>query len=48
LVVLEPEGAALAAAKILALSDAALAERIAAYQAEMMRSVEAADRSLNP
>jgi len=46
LVILEPEGAALAAAKILALSDSALRQRLAAYQAEMARSIIEADRSL--
>ncbi len=48
LVILDPEGAALAAAKILALGDAALAGCIAAYQQEMIRSIEVADSSLNP
>jgi phosphoribosylaminoimidazole carboxylase PurE protein len=46
LVILEPSGAALAAAKILALSDAALAARIAAYQAEMTAAIIAADAEL--
>ncbi|MBN1400929.1 MAG: AIR carboxylase family protein [Anaerolineae bacterium] len=44
--VLEPEGAALAAAKILALSDAALRQRIVAYQAQMTQSIADADASL--
>jgi len=47
LVVLDPRGAALAAAKILALSDPELRERIAAYQAEMTSQVVAADQSLS-
>jgi 5-(carboxyamino)imidazole ribonucleotide mutase len=46
LVILEPSGAALAAAKILALGDAALAERIAAYQAEMTAAILAADEQV--
>ncbi len=45
-VILEPEGAALAAAKILALADADLRAKIAAYQEEMTRSILAADASL--
>ena len=45
-VVLEPEGAALAAAKILALSDPDLCERISAYQAGMTDRVVADDESL--
>ena len=47
MVVLDPRGAALAAAKILALSDEALHSRIADYQAEMTESVLAADKDLN-
>jgi phosphoribosylcarboxyaminoimidazole (NCAIR) mutase len=43
---LEPEGAALAAAKILAISDMALRARIAAYQVAMTDSIVAADKSL--
>jgi phosphoribosylaminoimidazole carboxylase PurE protein len=46
LVVLDPGGAALAAAKILALADPDLAARIAAYQSEMTETVLEADRSL--
>jgi 5-(carboxyamino)imidazole ribonucleotide mutase len=48
LVILEPEGAALAAAKILALADADLAARLTAYQAEMVQGIVSADKSLNP
>jgi 5-(carboxyamino)imidazole ribonucleotide mutase len=44
--VLDPQGAALAAAKILALSDAALRQRIVAYQAQMTQSITEADASL--
>lgn len=43
LVILEPEGAALAAAKIVALSDPALRERIAAYHAQLIADIEADD-----
>ena len=46
-VVLEPGGAALAAAKILALMDPDLRARIAAYQAGMTESILEADRSLS-
>lgn len=46
LVILEPESAALAAAKILALSDPALRERVASYQAEMTCGIIEADKSL--
>ncbi|MBC7236919.1 MAG: AIR carboxylase family protein [Chloroflexi bacterium] len=46
MVVLDPKAAALAACKILATSDAALAARIAAYQAEMTQQIIAADKSL--
>jgi phosphoribosylaminoimidazole carboxylase PurE protein len=46
LVILEPEGAALAAAKILALADGELRARLVHYQAEMTRSVIEADKSL--
>ncbi|NLV73561.1 MAG: AIR carboxylase family protein [Chloroflexi bacterium] len=45
MVVTEPENAALAAAKILALSDEALRARVAQYQQEMTDAVIAADRS---
>ena len=46
LVVLAPEGAALAAAKILALSDASLRARIEGYQVEMTKKILADDESL--
>jgi phosphoribosylaminoimidazole carboxylase PurE protein len=46
MVVLEPAAAALAAAKILALSDPALRERVRAYQAEMTQQIMDDDRSL--
>jgi len=46
LVVLEPANAALAAAKLLALADPALRERIAAYQSKMTAQVVEADKSL--
>lgn len=46
MVVTEPENAALAVAKILALSDPALRERVVQFQAEMTEAVLAADRSL--
>jgi len=45
-VVLDPKGAALAAAKILALGNRDLADRVAAYQQDMTDSVIAADKSL--
>lgn len=46
MVVLEPENAALAAAKILALNDPALRERVRIYQQQMTDAVVAADQSL--
>jgi len=46
LVILEPDAAALAAAKILALQDTALRARITDYQAEMTEAIVAADKSL--
>ncbi len=46
LVILEPDAAALAAAKILALQDPALCDRIIRYQAEMTEAIVAADKSL--
>ena len=46
LVVLSPEGAALAAAKILALSDATLRARIADYQTEMTKAILTSDEYL--
>lgn len=45
-VILEPESAALAAAKILALSDVALRDRIIAFQQEMTESIIQADQNL--
>ncbi len=47
LTVLEPEAAALAAAKILALRTPELQERIRAYQEAHRRKVEEADRSVS-
>ena len=47
MVILEPEGAALAAAKILALSDSELRARLLTYQSDMAHQVVAADESLN-
>lgn len=46
LVILEPGAAALAAAKILALSDEGLSKKIAEYQRGMKEKVEADDRAL--
>ena len=46
MVVLDPKGAALAAAKILALSDSALRARLEDYQAKMTQAVVDADRGL--
>ncbi len=46
-VILEPANAALAAAKILAVADAALRARIAAYQARMTDSIVSADDSVH-
>lgn len=46
LVILDPQGAALAAAKILALSDASLRKRVEAFQEQMTADIVAADRSL--
>jgi phosphoribosylaminoimidazole carboxylase PurE protein len=46
LLVLEPEGAALAAAKILALADPAIAERIAAWYREFREQAMADDRDV--
>lgn len=46
LLILEPESAALAAAKILALEDAALRERIVQYQASLTEAIERADQSV--
>jgi 5-(carboxyamino)imidazole ribonucleotide mutase len=47
LVILEPDGAALAAAKLLALADPALRARIVAYQSEMTQAIVEADKSLS-
>jgi phosphoribosylcarboxyaminoimidazole (NCAIR) mutase len=46
MLVLEPEGAALAAAKILAVGDPALAQRIAAWQNELREQAMADDRDV--
>ena len=46
LVVLEPEGAALAAAKIAGLAEPAVRERVAAYRAEMVAGIEADDAAV--
>lgn len=46
LVVLEPEGAALAAAKIVALYDPEVRGRVKAYQEEKRREIEEADREV--
>jgi 5-(carboxyamino)imidazole ribonucleotide mutase len=46
LLVLEPEGAALAAAKILAVGDPALAQRIAAWHVELREQAMADDREV--
>jgi 5-(carboxyamino)imidazole ribonucleotide mutase len=46
LVILDPEAAALAAAKILALGDVALAGRIVAYQSELAQAIVSADERL--
>jgi len=45
-IVLDPKGAALAAAKILALSDADLKEKVAAYQQQMTATLVSDDASL--
>jgi 5-(carboxyamino)imidazole ribonucleotide mutase len=47
MLVLEPEGAALAAAKILAMGDPALAQRIAAWQVELRERAMADDREVH-
>jgi len=46
LVLLEPEAAALAAAKILALNDEKLSKKIAKYQRRMKEKIEANDKTL--
>jgi len=46
LVILEPDGAALAAAKLLALTDTELRARIRAFQASMTQDIIEADKSL--
>jgi 5-(carboxyamino)imidazole ribonucleotide mutase len=45
-VTIEPEGAAIAAAKIFALDDEALAERVADYQAAKKKELEKANEAL--
>ena len=45
-VVLEPEGAAIAAAKILGLEDKALATRISEYQVRKKEEIDMADESI--
>ena len=45
-VTIEPEGAAIAAAKILALEDSALAERVKNYQASKKKELEKANESV--
>ena len=45
--VLDPAGAALAAAKILGLCDRVIRERVAAYQESMTETIVAADESLD-
>ena len=47
MLVLEPEGAALASAKILAMGDPALAQRIAAWQVELSEQAMADDREVH-
>ena len=47
MVVLDPKGAALAAAKMLALSDPSLHARVVAYQAAMTEAVVKADRDMH-
>lgn len=47
LVILDPQGAALAAAKMLALSDPELRARVVAYQTELTEQIIAADKSVN-
>lgn len=46
LVTIEPEGAAIAAAKIFAVEDKELAERLREYQLEKKREIEKADESV--
>jgi len=46
-VVLDPENAALAAVKMLALSEAGLAKKIEIYQAKKREELEAADREIS-
>ncbi|MHB0857591.1 MAG: AIR carboxylase family protein [Anaerolineae bacterium] len=48
MLVLDPQGAALAAAKVLGLVNPDLRERVARHQEEMSRGITAADQSLNP
>jgi 5-(carboxyamino)imidazole ribonucleotide mutase len=47
-VILDPEGAALFAAKIFALEDEAIRERVAAFQKQIAERVLADDAELNP
>ena len=47
MVVLEPEGAALAAVKILALKDRVLAEKVASFQERMKNKIIEADREVS-
>lgn len=47
LTILEPENAALAAAKILALSDTSLLKKVEEYQAKKRDELEKADREVN-
>ena len=46
MVVLEPENAALAAAKILGLQDKAIREKVKQYQAKSREAIEKDDRSI--
>jgi len=46
LVTIEPEGAAIAVAKIFAVEDEALSKRIGKYQREKKREIEKADESV--
>ena len=45
-VTIEPEGAAIATAKILALEDSVIAQRIKDYQASKKKELEAANESV--
>jgi phosphoribosylcarboxyaminoimidazole (NCAIR) mutase len=46
MVTIEPEGAAIAAAKIFALEDNDLAKRVSEYQQTKKREIEKADKSV--